>query len=65
VARILAVLRNLGEPAEVVAERLLGSFVRSGVKRLLPVRIAGGVLIALFGIPLGFGGAAVLTGLLV
>jgi hypothetical protein len=29
-ARILAVLRNLGEPVDVVADRLPGSMVRSG-----------------------------------
>jgi uncharacterized membrane protein len=64
VARILAVLRNLGEPAEVVSDRLPGAMVRSGAKRTQLLFAAGGILIALFGIPLGFGGAAVLMGLL-
>jgi uncharacterized membrane protein len=64
VERILAVLRNLGEPAEVVSDRLPGAMVRSGTKRSLPLYIMGGVLIALFGIPLGFGGVGVLVGLL-
>lgn len=64
VARILAVLRNLGEPAEVVSDRLPGALVRSGTKRNLPLYIAGGLIVALFGIPLGFGGVAVLFGLL-
>jgi uncharacterized membrane protein len=64
VARILAVLGKLGEPAEVVADRLPGAMVRSGTKRNLPVYIVGGILIALFGIPLGFGGFGVLLGLL-
>jgi uncharacterized membrane protein len=64
VARILAVLRNLGEPAEVVAERLPGAMVRSGTKRNLPLYILAGITIALFGIPLGFGGVGVLVGLL-
>ena len=64
VARILAVLRNLGEPAEVVADRLPGAMVRSGAKRNLPLYIIAGIFIALFGIPLGFGGVGVLIGLL-
>ena len=53
VARILAVLRNLGEPADVVSDRLPGTMVRSGTKRNLPLYIVTGILIALFGIPLG------------
>jgi uncharacterized membrane protein len=64
VGRILAVLRNLGEPAAVVADRLPGAMVRSGARRNLPLYILGGILIALFGIPLGFGGVGVLVGLL-
>jgi uncharacterized membrane protein len=64
VARVLAVLRNLGEPSEVVADRLPGTMVRSGAKRNLPLYILTGILIALFGIPLGFGGVGVLIGLL-
>ena len=65
VTRILAVLRNLGEPADVVSERLPGAMVRSGAKRNVPLHIVAGILIALFGIPLGFGGVAVLAGVLV
>src|SRR5580700_1593056 len=64
VGRILAVLRNLGEPAEVVSDRLPGTMVRSGTKRNLPLYVVGGILIALFGLPLGFGGLGVLAGLL-
>ena len=64
VGRILAVLRNLGEPAEVVSDRLPGAMVRSGARRSLPLYIMGGILIAMFGIPLGFGGVGVLVGLL-
>ena len=64
VARILSVLRNLGEPAEVVADRLPGTMMRSGGRRNLPLYIVGGIFIALFGIPLGFGGLSVLVGLL-
>ena len=64
VARILTVLRNLGEPAEVVADRLPGAMVRSGSKRNLPLYIVGGIFIAFFGVPLGFWGISVLVGLL-
>jgi uncharacterized membrane protein len=64
VARILAVLRNLGEPAEVVSDRLPAAMVRSGTKRSLPLYVLAGITIALFGIPLGFGGVGVLVGLL-
>ena len=65
VARILAVLRNFGEPAEVVSDRLPGAMVRSGTKRKLPLYVVGGILIALFGLPLGSAGVGVLVGLLV
>ncbi len=64
VARILAVLRNFGEPADVVSDRLPGVLMRTGVRRNLPLYIGGAILIALFGLPLGFGGFAVLLGLL-
>jgi hypothetical protein len=37
---------------------------RSGTKRNLPLYVVGGILIALFGIPLGFGGLGVLVGIL-
>src|SRR5579863_8489299 len=47
VSRILGVLRNLGEPAEVVSDRLPGSMVRSGTKRNQLLYVAGGILIAL------------------
>ena len=64
VDRILRVLRRLGEPAEVVSGRLPGAMMRAGAKRNLPLYILGGVVLALFGIPLGFGGMGVLIGLL-
>jgi uncharacterized membrane protein len=64
VARILAVLRNLGEPADVVADRLPEAMVRSGTKRKVPLYIVSGILIAVLGIPLGIGGVAVVVDLL-
>lgn len=65
VVRMLAVLRNLGEPHEVVSDRLPETMVRSGARRNLPLYVLSGMVIALFGIPLGFGGVAVLSGILV
>jgi uncharacterized membrane protein len=65
VARMLAVLRNFGEPAEVVSDRLPKAMVRSGTRWNLPLYVLAGVTIALFGIPLGFGGVGVLVGLLI
>jgi len=64
VARIFTVLRNFGEPAEVVSDRLPGAMVRSGAKHNLPLYVLGGILIALFGLPLGSAGFGVLVGLL-
>jgi uncharacterized membrane protein len=64
VQRILTVLRKLGEPAEVVADRLPQAMVRSGTKRNFPLYVVGGILLALFGIPLGFAGIGVLVGAL-
>jgi uncharacterized membrane protein len=63
-ARILAVLRNFGEPADVIADRFPERMVRSGANRNLPVYVTSGVFLALFGLPLGFGGIGVLLGLL-
>ena len=64
VARMLGVLRNLGEPAEVVSDRLSGTMLRSGSKRKVPLYLIGGFFVALFGIPIGAGGIGVLVGLL-
>jgi uncharacterized membrane protein len=65
IGKILHVLRNLGDPAEVVSDRLPAAMLRSGARRSLPLYILGGMVVALFGIPLGFGGFAVVIGLLV
>ncbi len=64
VVRMLTALRNLGEPADVVANRLPDAMVRNGARRALPLQILGGVLIALFGIPLGLSGVGVMVGIL-
>jgi uncharacterized membrane protein len=65
VDRILRVLRKLGEPAEVIQDRLPGAMVTMGRKKKLPFYILSGVLIILFGLPLGIGGLACVLGLLV
>jgi len=65
VTRILAVLGKLGEPAEVVSDRLSETMLSSGTRRKFPLHIVAGIFIAVFGIPLGFGGVAVLAGILV
>ena len=64
VLRILAVLRKLGEPSEVVAMRLPQAMVRSGTKRNFPLYVIGGIVLALLGIPLGFAGIGILLGAL-
>src|SRR5688572_19729500 len=64
VTRILSVLRKLGEPAEVVSDRLPEAMTRNGTKRHFPMYIVGGILIALFGVPLGFGAVAIVIGIL-
>jgi len=64
VVRMLTALRNLGEPADMVANRLPAAMVRNGARRALPLQILGGVLIALFGIPLGLSGVGVIVGVL-
>jgi len=64
VERILSVLRKLGEPSEVVADRLPQTMVRSGTRRNFPLYVIGGILLALLGIPLGFAGIGVLVGAL-
>ena len=64
VSRILGVLRNIGEPADVVADRLPAAMIRSGSNSQIPLHVLAGLLLALFGLPLSFGGASVILGLL-
>lgn len=63
IERIFNVLDRLGEPSEVVAARVAGDMKRLGKKRKLPMYILAGIVIGLFGLPLGLGGIAVLLGL--
>jgi len=64
VARILAVLRRIGEPSEAIAAKASPAIVAMGRKHKLPFYILAGVLIAFFGMPLGLGGLGVLIGIL-
>lgn len=65
VERIFNVLDKLGEPDDVIASRMPEAMVSLGKKKKLPLYILAGVFIALFGLPLGLGGVAVLFGLVV
>ena len=65
VERIFNVLNRLGEPQEVVASRVATSMVSMGKKRKLPFYILAGVLIGLFGLPLGAGIFSLFLGLAV
>jgi uncharacterized membrane protein len=65
VARILKVLDKLGEPAAVISARMPEAMVTLGKKKKLPFLILAGVLIALFGVPLGLGGLGTAIGLVI
>jgi uncharacterized membrane protein len=62
--RLLRVLRRLGEPSDVISERMSPAMVKMGKKKSLPFYIMSGVLIALLGLPLGAGLFGVLIGVL-
>jgi uncharacterized membrane protein len=62
--RLLRVLRRLGEPSDVISERMSPAMVKMGKKKGLPFYILSGVLIALLGLPLGAGLFGVLIGVL-
>jgi uncharacterized membrane protein len=64
VGRILDVLRKLGEPADVVAERLQESLLRVNKLRKVPLSVLRGFAMGVLGLPLGFAGVAVLLGAL-
>jgi uncharacterized membrane protein len=63
--RILKVLRRLGEPTDVASTRFANAVERMGRGKKAPLYILAGVLIALFGVPLGLGAIAILVGLLI
>jgi uncharacterized membrane protein len=62
VGRILEVLRKLGEPADVVAEKLQESWLNLRKLKRFPLSVLGGIVVGMFGLPLGFAGVAMLLG---
>jgi uncharacterized membrane protein len=62
IERILATLRKLGDPEEVIASRMPRAVERLGRSRKAPLYILAGALITLFGVPLGLGAIALLIG---
>ena len=62
VGRILEVLRKLGEPADVVAEKLRESWLNVRRLKNFPLSVLGGIVVGVFGLPLGFAGVAMLLG---
>jgi uncharacterized membrane protein len=62
VERMLATLRKLGDPEEVIASRMPRAVDRLGRSRKAPLYILAGALITLFGVPLGLGAIGLLIG---
>jgi uncharacterized membrane protein len=62
--RILRALKRLGEPAEVVSNRMGESISRLGRQKKSLLYIISGFLIVFFAAPLGIGGLGVIAGLL-
>ncbi len=63
-SRLFRVLRRLGEPVDVISERMSPAMVKMGKKKGLPFYIISGILIVLFGLPLGAGVFGILIGVL-
>jgi uncharacterized membrane protein len=63
IQRISGVLDRLGKPSQVVATRLSGTMKRMGKKRNRPFLILAGIILGIFGLPLGAGALALLIGL--
>ena len=62
--RILRVLRKLGEPGEVYAQKAPEAIVKMGSNRKRPLYILGAILIAFFALPLGMGAVGIIIGIL-
>ena len=60
VDRILDVLKKLGEPSAAFSKKMPDKMVKMGREKNLPLYILSGILIGLFGIPLGIGGIAII-----
>jgi len=64
VGKILKVLKKFGEPSEVFSKSAPQSMYKIGKEKNIPLYILIGALIAIFGLPLGFGGLGVILGIL-
>lgn len=64
VGKILSVLKKLGEPSEVFYKKAPHSMYKIGKEKNIPLYILIGALIAIFGLPLGFGGLGIILGIL-
>lgn len=62
--RIFNVLNKLGEPSEVFSKKMPDRIVKKGKEKNLPLYILSGILIGLFGIPLGITGIAMLISII-
>jgi len=64
IGKILKVLKKFGEPAEVFSKSAPGAMYKIGKEKNIPLYILIGALIAVFGLPLGFGGLGLILGIL-
>ncbi len=64
VGKILKVLKKFGEPADVFTKSAPKAMYKIGKEKNIPLYILIGALIAIFGLPLGFGGLGVILGIL-
>jgi len=62
--RILRVLRKLGEPGEVYAQKAPEAIVKMGSNRKRPLYILGAILIAFFAFPVGMGAVGIIIGII-
>jgi len=64
VDKILQALKKFGEPSEVFQNHGAKTMYKIGKEKNIPLYILIGALIAIFGLPLGFGGLGLILGLL-
>lgn len=64
VGKILKVLKKFGEPSEVFSKSAPKAMYKIGKEKNIPLYILIGAMIAIFGLPLGFGGLGVILGIL-
>ena len=64
VDRILTVLKRIGEPSQLFTKKMPELMVKKGKEKKRIMYIFGGILIALFGLPLGLGGVGIVIGIM-